>query len=98
MRTPHPASPARDSAAVCDLSIGLPDPALLPPLGAAMLQVDVDARLRLSGLESADPKLLEIAAASFAADGIPTAAVGVAAGAFDAIERCYRPICAPATA
>jgi len=88
VRTPQPASPARELRPhVRDLSIGLPDPALLPPLGAAMLQVDVDARLRLNGLESADPKLLEIAAASFGADGIPTAAVGVAAGAFDAIER-----------
>ena len=88
LRTPQPASPPRDLRPhVRDLSIGLPDPALLPPLGAAMLQVDVDSRLGLSGLESPDPKLIEIADASFRADGIPAGAIGVAAGAFDAIER-----------
>ena len=52
-----------------------------------MLRVDLDASVRIAGLESADPRLIEIAAASFRADGIPAGAVGVTAGAFDAIER-----------
>lgn len=52
-----------------------------------MLRVDLDASVRIAGLESADPRLIAIAAASFRADGIPAGAVGVTAGAFDAIER-----------
>jgi DNA-binding transcriptional MocR family regulator len=88
LRTPQSAPAAREAGSgVHDLSIGLPDPALLPPLGAAMVQVDVDSVLRLDGLESTDPKLLELAAAAFRADGIPADSLGVAAGAFDAIER-----------
>ncbi len=72
---------------VRDLTTGLPDPALLPPLDSAIERIDLATKLHLAGLESADPELLEMAAAGFRADGIPAGAIGVAAGAFDAIER-----------
>jgi DNA-binding transcriptional MocR family regulator len=70
-----------------DLSIGLPDPALLPPLGPALGRIDLARRLAVSGLERADPELLELAAQSFADDHVPAGAIAVVAGAFDGIER-----------
>lgn len=41
----------------------------------------------MSELETADPELIELAAASFEADGLPSGALAITAGAFDAIER-----------
>ncbi|MBV9006261.1 MAG: aminotransferase class I/II-fold pyridoxal phosphate-dependent enzyme [Solirubrobacterales bacterium] len=70
-----------------DLTIGLPDPALLSPVGPAAARIDLDAKLRVSGLESADSELLELAGRSFRSDGIPAEAIGIASGAFDGIER-----------
>jgi DNA-binding transcriptional MocR family regulator len=88
LRPAQSASPGRSlSPNVRDLSIGLPDPALLPPIAPALARIDLDAKLRISDLESADPELLDLAATAFRADGIPADALGVASGAFDAIER-----------
>jgi DNA-binding transcriptional MocR family regulator len=70
-----------------DLSVGLPDPALLLPLGTALERIDLERKLASEGLERADPELLELAAASFSADGVPSDAIAVVAGAFDGIER-----------
>jgi DNA-binding transcriptional MocR family regulator len=75
---------------VRDLAIGLPDPELLPDLGAALARIDLAASTRIGGLESSDPGLLELAASAFEADGIPADAVGVVSGAFDGIERVLR--------
>lgn len=70
-----------------DLSIGLPDPELLPPLAPALARIDLQAKLRMGGLDCPDERLLELASSSFAADGIPSAAIAVVSGAFDGIER-----------
>jgi DNA-binding transcriptional MocR family regulator len=84
VRTPQPAElPSH----LRDLSIGLPDPEFLPPLAPVLARIDVDRKLRMSGLEAADPELLEAAASSFAGDGIPGDALAVLGGAFDGIER-----------
>jgi DNA-binding transcriptional MocR family regulator len=84
VRTPQPAElPSH----LRDLSIGLPDPKLLPPLDPALKRIDLRGKLRISGLETADPDLLEVATRAFGADGVPTDALAVAGGAFDAIER-----------
>jgi DNA-binding transcriptional MocR family regulator len=81
LRPPVPASGIRD------LAVGMPDPELLPDAEAALARVDVQAKLRLGWLEAGDPKLLELAAASFEADGLPADSVSVVSGAFDAVER-----------
>jgi DNA-binding transcriptional MocR family regulator len=75
---------------VRDLSIGLPDPTLLPALEPALVRLDLEPKLRIPELESSDPELLELAASSFQADGIPADAISVVSGAFDAIERVLR--------
>ncbi len=69
-----------------DLAIGLPDPALLPPLAAALARVDAEAKLQISE-GAADPELLELAAAALTADGIPAGRLAIVSGAFDGIER-----------
>ena len=74
-------------AGVRDLTIGLPDPSLLPDLQAALGRVDLSEKLAVSGLEAADPELLALASAAFEADGIPAGALAVVAGAFDGAER-----------
>jgi DNA-binding transcriptional MocR family regulator len=73
-----------------DLTIGLPDPALLPALGPALGRIDLEPKIRIAGLESSDPELLKLAAAGFEADGIPAGAIGVLSGAFDGLERVLR--------
>ncbi len=70
-----------------DLAVGMPDPQLLPELGAALARIDVPVTTQLDGLEIADPALLELARASFAADGIEGGGIAVLSGAFDGIER-----------
>jgi DNA-binding transcriptional MocR family regulator len=77
----------RPTPGLRDLAVGLPDPALLPPLQPALAQLDPDRDLRVSGLETANARLLEVAAKAFAADGVPAAAIAIVGGAFDGIER-----------
>jgi DNA-binding transcriptional MocR family regulator len=73
-------------ANVRDLSVGMPDPALLPDLGPALARLDVE-RTRLDGLETADATLLDLARRDFRADGVASNAIAIVGGAFDGIER-----------
>ncbi len=70
-----------------DLAAGLADPALLPPIGPAIARIDFESRLRATETDAVDPRLLEVASAAFAADGIATDAITVVSGALDGIER-----------
>jgi len=85
--TARPVSAPGLPEGVRDLTIGLPDPELLLPIQPALQRIDIEARMRISGLESVDPDLLELAAESFRADGLPADSIAVMAGAFDGIER-----------
>ena len=67
-----------------DLAGGNPDPALLPPLGPALARVDPKHKLYGGPIKLA--RLVELAEADFAADGID-GDIAVAGGALDAIER-----------
>jgi len=77
-----PRLPAR-----ADLSIGLADPALLPPIAPALARVDIDAKLGVSRLEAADPDLLDAARSGLDADGVPSQSLAVVSGAMDGVER-----------
>jgi DNA-binding transcriptional MocR family regulator len=76
---------------VRDLSEGNPDPALLPPLDDAVARAAREhaASPVLYGGPAHDPGLLALAAASFAADGVPEAPLGVVSGSLDAVERIF---------
>jgi DNA-binding transcriptional MocR family regulator len=69
---------------VRDLASGNPDPAVLPPMGAALAQISTAHKLY--GGPAILPQLAEIARADFAADGV-TGEVAVVSGALDGIER-----------
>ncbi len=84
-RSPDAAIPL--SPSVRDLTAGFPDPALLPPIEPALSRIELDGKLGVTGLGAADGRLLEIAANWFGADGVPTGALSVVSGAFDAVER-----------
>ncbi len=81
------ASPAVVPPAVRDLTYGLPDPALLPPLAPVLARLDLEPKLRISSLEADDSELLSLAAAAFRADGLPAEALAVVSGAFDGVDR-----------
>jgi DNA-binding transcriptional MocR family regulator len=81
------AVPTAEKDSLRDLSIGLPDPSLLPSLPAALARVDVEERLRISGLEGPDPVLLDVARQGFEADVVGAHSVAVLSGALDAVER-----------
>jgi DNA-binding transcriptional MocR family regulator len=68
-----------------DLATGNPDPELLPSLVAALGRLD--SRPRAHPLTNKTDRLLEQAAAGFAADGIAPEAQAVVAGALDGVER-----------
>jgi DNA-binding transcriptional MocR family regulator len=87
--TERPATdlPGPAPAGLRDLTIGLPDPELLPPLAPVLARVDLAAKLRISGLGSVDPELMEVARATFERDGVAAEAVAVVSGALDGIER-----------
>ncbi|WP_116210551.1 aminotransferase class I/II-fold pyridoxal phosphate-dependent enzyme [Streptomyces olivoreticuli] len=74
---------------VRDVSTGNPDPALLPPLGAALAAAAASAAERpvLYGAPAVDTELERMARAAFAADGVPEGPVAVTSGALDAMER-----------
>ncbi len=92
---PRPATTSRDAlrlpvpAGARDLAAGNPDPALLPALAPALaLAAAVSDRSPvLYGHPAAEPDLLARAGARFGADGVPTGALAVTAGALDAIDR-----------
>jgi DNA-binding transcriptional MocR family regulator len=71
-------------AGVRDLASGNPDPALLPPLAAALARVDTTHRLY--GVPAKLPELAARAEAQFAEDGV-RGDVAITGGALDAIER-----------
>ena len=71
-----------------DLATGNPDPALLFPLGPAMLLIKHE--LRLYAGQSDHPVLTAFASAEFEADGVSGQSVAVMGGAMDAIERVLR--------
>jgi DNA-binding transcriptional MocR family regulator len=91
LRAPAPArarsEPPPNAPIRRDLSIGLADPALLPPLEPAIARIDLEDKLRVSALEAADEELLELAASWFEADGVAADSMTVVSGAFDGIER-----------
>lgn len=67
-----------------DLASGNPDPALLPPLGPALARLDPEHKLYGGPIRL--PRLVELAEADFAADGID-GDIAVVGGALDGIER-----------
>ena len=67
-----------------DLASGNPDPALLPPLGPAF--AGLDPAHKLYGGPIRLPRLVELAEADFAADGID-GDIALVGGALDGIER-----------
>lgn len=67
-----------------DLASGNPDPALLPPLGPALARLDPAHKLYGGPIKLA--RLVELAEADFAADGID-GDIAVVGGALDGIER-----------
>jgi DNA-binding transcriptional MocR family regulator len=71
-----------------DLSDGNPDPAWLPPLGAALSRLPRTARLYGGPLQHAP--LVQFAARQFESDRVPGRAVTVVSGALDGIERVAR--------
>lgn len=75
-------------AGVRNLRDGNPDARLLPSMKAALREIDPSPRLYSSARN--DEKLVSIAAADFARDGVPRSTVTVLNGAMDAIERVLR--------
>lgn len=67
-----------------DLASGNPDPALLPALGPALARLDPEHKLYGGPIKLA--RLVELAEADFAADGI-SGDIAVVGGALDGIER-----------
>ncbi|MEY9877042.1 DNA-binding transcriptional MocR family regulator [Streptacidiphilus sp. MAP12-33] len=95
---PRPALTPRDYAAleipvgVRDLADGNPDVRLLPDPAAALAAAGrgtAPGAGRYGGPE-VDPGLLAVARHSFAGDGLPADAIGVASGALDAQERIFQ--------
>ena len=70
-----------------DLARGNPDPALLPPLDPALRRLDT--RHRLYGEPAKLERLVELARADFAQDGV-AGEIAIAGGALDGIERALQ--------
>jgi len=92
LRTPlRPApvstTPVAGESGIRDLTIGLPDLALLPSLSSALARIDVESKLAISGLDAPDPDLLEVGRHGFARDGLPAESIAVVSGALDGVER-----------
>src|SRR5437763_13515151 len=86
---PEPVSttPVASEAGIRDLTIGLPDPALLRALSSALARIDVESKLAISGLDAPDPDLLEAGRRGYARDGLPAGSIAVVSGALDGVER-----------
>jgi len=78
--TPMPVPPGAR-----DLSLGNPDPELLPDLRPALARCQLP--VRLYGQPHALAELLELARAQLRADGLPAEQLCLTSGAMDAIER-----------
>ncbi|RAG83756.1 GntR family transcriptional regulator [Streptacidiphilus pinicola] len=90
--TPRDYTPLEIPEGVRDLADGNPDARLLPdpaPALAAAGRGGAPSAGRYGGPEL-DPSLLDAARHSFAADGVPVDAIGVASGALDAQERIFQ--------
>ena len=70
-----------------DLARGNPDPALLPPLEPALRRIDTHHRLY--GEPAKLERLVELARADFARDGV-AGEIAIAGGALDGIERALQ--------
>jgi DNA-binding transcriptional MocR family regulator len=79
-RPPMPVPPGAH-----DLSLGNPDPALLPDLRSALARCELP--VRLYGQPDALEELLEHARRQLRADGVPAEHLCLTSGAMDAIER-----------
>ena len=73
-----------------DLTVGLPDAALLPPLGPALRRLASDPPSFLGKGDDNHPDLVERAQASFRAGGIAADSIAIVGGALDGIERTLR--------
>ncbi|MGF7233654.1 MAG: aminotransferase class I/II-fold pyridoxal phosphate-dependent enzyme [Frankia sp.] len=93
------ASPTPTPAGVRDLTRGIPDPALLPPLPPAPTLGPAGGpespEPRTYGSAAIDPVLLGLTRQRFAADGVPADAIVLTSGALDAIERLLTGAAAP---
>jgi len=91
---PRPSLPSRAlghvPAGARDLTVGLPDAALLPPLGPALRRLASDPPSFLGKGDDNHPELVERAQAAFRADGIPADSIAIVGGALDGIERTLR--------
>jgi DNA-binding transcriptional MocR family regulator len=81
------AAPVAAKSGLRDLTIGLPDLALLPPMSPALARIDLEARLAIRGLDAPDPELLEVGRSAFARDGLAADSLAVVSGALDGVER-----------
>ncbi len=87
VRPPLPLQPPSIAApaGARNLSLGNPDPALLPDLAAALARTEQP--VRLYGDEPELPELLALARSALHADGVPGEHLSVVSGALDGIER-----------
>jgi len=72
---------------VLNLSVGAPDPDLLPDLGRALRQIAADTSVVNYDDGGPLPALVEAAQRRLAADGVPADHVSITGGALDGIER-----------
>ena len=85
-RPPLPIRPVAPAPShLRDLSLGNPDPALLPSLARPLARVR--RRPGLYGEPANRPELLEVARRQLDADGLPAGPLAVVGGALDGIER-----------
>ena len=93
-RPPLPVTtPPLVPAGARDLATGNPDPELLPPPASAL--AGLDPRSRAEPDRNKLERLVARADAHFAADGIPTPALAIVAGALDGVERALTAHLAP---